>query len=110
MRLGLDELIDAVSDILDEGCQLAERAVLLNSHDRNASTSKICHQHKLPGLVHRDEACAGAAGRDGVQKTKLASGRINRKCAHIGRVIERRPHRIRVFAHRVKKAMVGRDR
>ena len=62
MGLHLNGRIHAVSNVLDERSQLAQRTVFFDPDHRNASAAEIRHQHVFSGLIHRDEARAGAAG------------------------------------------------
>src|SRR3981081_782482 len=62
----------AVSNILDERCQLAQGTIFLDPDYRNTSTAKIGHEYIFSSSIHRDVAGAGAAGRGCIQQWELA--------------------------------------
>src|SRR5712664_1377494 len=109
MRPRLNGGIHTVSNVLDKSCQLAEGTIFADTQNRDASTAEIGQQHVFPCLVHRNEACAGPTGGSCIEQAQLASCGINCESAHVRRMIERRSHGKRVFAHGVQESMIRSD-
>src|SRR5579863_7021651 len=111
MRMGfeLNPRIHTAANILNERSQLAQRTIVPDPDHRDAPAAEVRHHHEFPGLIHRDEAGAGAAGWDGIQQTQLATRCINGKRADVRRMIERWTNGERILAYRVEESMIRRN-
>src|SRR6266568_8927457 len=74
--------ISAGTVVLDPGRGRAQTAVWQDWEFGNASAVVICHQNKLPGLIERDKARAGAPGGDLVQQSELPGFSIDGEGTH----------------------------
>src|ERR1700686_152883 len=81
MRMGfeLNLWIYAAANVLNEKGQLAQRTVFPDPNHRDAPAAEVRHHYVFTGLIHRDEAGTGAAGRSSIEQMQFSAQGVNRK-------------------------------